>query len=99
MSRMMARLTTMPVAPPSAWKKRAAISCGRFCAKMQATLAATISASPASSTGRRPNLSDSGPMISCEQAMPTMKSDTVICATEMSLPKFVASTGSAGTSM
>ncbi|MET3345963.1 hypothetical protein ABIF52_006344 [Bradyrhizobium japonicum] len=38
-------------------------------------------------------------MISCEQAMPTMKSDTVICAIEMSLPKFVASTGSAGTSM
>ena len=69
---MMARLTTMPVAPPSAWKKRAAISCGRVSAKMQATLAATISARPPSSTGRRPNLSDSGPMMICEQAMPTM---------------------------
>ncbi|MGY4597650.1 hypothetical protein ACVWXL_005396 [Bradyrhizobium sp. GM22.5] len=31
--------------------------------------------------------------------MPTIYSDTVICATEMSLPKVVASTGSAGTSM
>ena len=69
---MMARLITMPVAPPSAWKKRAAISCGSVSANTQATLATTISEMPASSTGRRPNLSDSGPMISCEQAMPTM---------------------------
>ncbi len=69
---MMARLTTMPVAPPSACRKRAAISCGSVCASEQPMLAATISARPASSTGRRPNLSDSGPMTSCEQAMPTM---------------------------
>ena len=69
---MMARLTTMPVAPPSAWKNRAAISCGRVSANMQAALAATIRPSPASSTGRRPNRSDSGPMMICEQAMPTM---------------------------
>ena len=65
---------------------------------MQARLAASISPRPASSTGRRPNLSDSGPMMICEQAMPTMKSDTVICATEMSRPNVVASIGSAGTS-
>ena len=38
-------------------------------------------------------------MMSCEQAMPTMNSDTVICAIEMSLSKVAASTGSAGTSM
>ena len=38
-------------------------------------------------------------MMICEQAMPTMYSDTVICAIEMSLPNVVASTGSAGTSM
>ena len=38
-------------------------------------------------------------MMSCEQAMPTMYSDTVICAIEMSRPNVVASTGSAGTSM
>ena len=38
-------------------------------------------------------------MMSCEQAMPTMNSDTVICATEMSLWNVAASTGSAGTSM
>ena len=69
---MMARLTTMPVAPPSACRKRAAISCGSVCASEQPMLAATIRARPASSTGRRPNLSDSGPMTSCEQAMPTM---------------------------
>ena len=69
---MMARLTTMPVAPPSACRNRAAISCGSVCASEQPILAATIKARPASSTGRRPNLSDSGPMMSCEQAMPTM---------------------------
>ena len=38
-------------------------------------------------------------MMICEQAMPTMKSDTVICAIEISRPKLVASTGSAGTSI
>ena len=69
---MMARLTTKPVAPPSAWKKRAAISCGSVSAKMHATLAATINPKPRSSTGRRPKRSDSGPIMICEQAMPTM---------------------------
>ncbi len=69
---MMARLTTMPEAPPSAWKKRATISCGRLSAKMQATLATTIKPRPASNTGRRPKRSDSGPIRICEQAMPTM---------------------------
>ena len=69
---MMARLITMPLAPPSACKNRAIISCGRFCAKMQAALATTIRARPESSTGRRPKRSDNGPMTSCEQAMPTM---------------------------
>ena len=69
---MMARLTTMPVAPPSACRNRAAISCGRVSAKTQAALAITIRPRPASSTGRRPKRSDSGPMMICEQAMPTM---------------------------
>ena len=40
---MMARLTTMPVAPPSACRNRAAISCGSVCASEQPMLAATIS--------------------------------------------------------
>jgi hypothetical protein len=39
---------------------------------MQPTLATTISPRPANSTGRRPNRSDSGPMMICEHAMPTM---------------------------
>ena len=38
----MARLTTMPVAPPSACRNRAAISCGSVCASEQPMLAATI---------------------------------------------------------
>jgi len=95
----MARLITMPVAPPSAWKKRAAISCGSVSAKMLPTPAATISPSPANSTGRRPKRSDSGPMMSCENASPTMYSDTVIWAMEMSRSNTRASSGSAGTSM
>ena len=37
-----------------------------------AALATTIRPRPASSTGRRPKRSDSGPMMICEQAMPTM---------------------------
>ena len=69
---MMARLITMPLAPPSACRNRAAISCGSVSANEQPMLAATVSPRPASSTGRRPNLSDSGPMMICEQAMPTM---------------------------
>ena len=35
----------------------------------------------------------------CEQAMPTMYSDTVICAIEISRPKVVANNGNAGTSI
>jgi len=35
-------------------------------------------------------------MMICEQAMPTMYSDTVICATEMSRPKLVGEHRSAG---
>ena len=69
---MMARLITMPLAPPSAWKKRAAISWGRVAAKMQPKLATIDNASPASITGRRPNRSDSGPSSNCEIAMPIM---------------------------
>ncbi len=96
---MMARLITIPLAPPSAWKKRAAMSSGRFCANTDPMPATTIRPRPANSTGLRPNLSDSGPMMSCERAMPTIYSDTVICAIEMLLSKVVARIGSAGTSI
>jgi hypothetical protein len=69
---MMARLITMPLAPPSACRKRAAISCGSDWANTPPIEATTIRPRPASSTGRRPKRSDSGPMTICEQAMPTM---------------------------
>jgi len=56
---MMARLTTMRWPRPAPGKTRAAISCGRFSAKMQPIAGHDHELSPASSTGRRPNLSDS----------------------------------------
>ena len=45
---MIARLITMPEAPPRACRKRPAINCGSDCAAMHPTLAATISVKPAS---------------------------------------------------
>jgi len=96
---MMARLITMPEAPPSACRKRRTISCGRLAANAQPMVAITARPRPPSSTGLRPYLSESGPITICEIAMPTMNSDTVICAIEISPANVTASVGRAGTSM
>jgi hypothetical protein len=50
----MARPITCPLQAPTAWKKRAAISCSMLCAAAHASEAATKMPKPASSTGRRP---------------------------------------------
>ena len=70
---MMARLTTMPVAPPSACRNRAAISCGSVSAKMQADArhhhqAEARQQAPAGVRSGR----TAAPSKICEQAMPTM---------------------------
>lgn len=63
-SRMMARLTTIPAEAPSACSTRAAIRLPIVPTTIARTLATVVSAKPASSTGRRPKRSDSGPMTS-----------------------------------
>ncbi len=53
-SRMMARPMTMPVEAPTACRMRATISVLTFDIANASRLAKTVSAKPASSTGRRP---------------------------------------------
>ena len=60
-SRTTARASTGPEHAPSACTKRAAISISMVGAKAQAMLAAKKRVTPASSTGRRPKRSESGP--------------------------------------
>ena len=67
---MMARPTTTPVEAPIAWTMRATISASMLVAARAATLETAASVSPASTTGRRPNRSESGPITSCEAASP-----------------------------
>jgi hypothetical protein len=67
-SRMIARPITMPADAPTACSMRAAISSVIELAAMAATDAPTLSARPASSTGRRPKRSESGPSSSCAPA-------------------------------
>ena len=65
---MMARPTTSPVEAPSACRLRAMISPVMLLASSAPALVIAVSASPTMITGRRPNLSDSGPSASCEKA-------------------------------
>ncbi len=69
-SRMMARLMVCPVEAPSDCATRATMRPAMLAAKMAAVLATVASASPASTTGRRPKRSDSGPNTSCATARP-----------------------------
>lgn len=57
----MARPRARPAQPPKAWMSRATMSIVALCASMAAMLPAAYSASPASSSGRRPSASDRGP--------------------------------------
>jgi len=65
---MMARPMTMPVEAPIACMTRAMISAPIEDAAMAASEATTLSVSPASTTGRRPKRSDSGPSSNCAAA-------------------------------
>ena len=67
---MMARPMDCPVEAPSDCTTRAAIRPAMPAAKIAAVLATLASASPASTTGRRPKRSDSGPNTSCATARP-----------------------------
>ena len=67
---MMARPMVCPVEAPSDCTARAAMRAAMPAAKIAAVLATLASARPASTTGRRPKRSDSGPKISCATASP-----------------------------
>ncbi len=69
-SRTTARETTITAQAPSPCANRAARSAGRLHAAAPDADAAAYSASPASSGGRRPRRSDSGPWTSCPAATP-----------------------------
>ena len=76
-SRTIARGTTATVPMPIACATRAAISVSMLRATAQASDAATNSANPAISAGRRPNRSVSGPTKICVTPQPYMYSDSV----------------------
>jgi len=57
----MARASTMPAEPPMAWMSLAAIRVSIVGAMAASRLAMKKSERPASSMGRRPNLSEAGP--------------------------------------
>ena len=65
---MMARPITMPVEAPTACNVRTAISAPIEEAASAASAATTASDRPASTTGRRPKRSDSGPSSNCAVA-------------------------------
>ena len=89
----------MPVDAPAAWMMRAAISAPIDEAAMAANDATTDSASPTSTTGRRPKRSDSGPSTSWAQARLSRYKDKVSCTVPASVPSRVIMPGSAGTTM
>ena len=64
----MARPMTMPAAAPTACTMRVTISASIDVAAKAASEASMFSVSPASTTGRRPKRSDSGPSTSCALA-------------------------------
>ena len=79
MSRMTARETTIPAPadmPCSARKKTSAPMC---CESAQPTEASVKTASPASTTGRRPKLSESAPWKRFMIAKPNRYADSVCC--------------------
>ena len=68
---MIARPMVWPVEAPSDCATRAMMRLAMLPAKMAAVLATVASASPASTTGRRPKRSDNGPNTSCATARPS----------------------------
>ncbi len=81
------------------WITRPAISVPADCDARHASPPSTKSASPTSSTGRRPSRSDAGPYTSCVPANATMKSVTESCIVPLLAPSSRESVGSDGISM
>ena len=73
----MARASVMPAVAPTACAMRATMSPSIVAARQAAALAAMKITSAQSSTGRRPNLSASGPSTSCDTAIPARNRESV----------------------
>ncbi len=96
---MIARPSTMPTVAPNACRVRARMMPVIEVAASAAKLATTVSARPASITGRRPKRSDSVPSTSCETAMPSRNSESVSCTVPAPAPSVTISAGIAGARM
>jgi hypothetical protein len=75
---------------------RQTTSASMLCAAAPNTLAIVYSESPASSTGRRPKRSDSGPHTSWPRPKQMMSADSVSCVALRLAPSSRCSVGSAG---
>ena len=96
---MTARPTTMPAVAPKACAVRATIRPVIELVASAAKLATTVSARPASMTGRRPKRSDSVPSTSCETAMPSRNSESVSWTVPAPAPSVPIRPGIAGARM
>ena len=95
-SAMTARPMTMPAAPAAPWISRRTISSVIDVVIAHSAETTTKTATPTSNGRRRPSRSDSGPVITCPTASPTMHADNVSCAAEDVEFSSPGSSGSAG---
>jgi len=77
----------MPPAAPMPWKSRMPTNTYIVGEKMQITVEATNSSRETRSSGRRPNLSLSGPKRSWPSARPAMLAVRPICTIDCEVPK------------
>ena len=79
MSRMMARDTTIPAPVDKPCTARKKISCPMLCDSAHPTEATVKAATPQSTTGRRPKLSEMAPWNRLMKAKPNRYADRVCC--------------------
>ena len=89
-----AQTTAADIAAPC--KARQATTAVIWLASAAPTLAATYSARPSSSTGRRPSRSDTGPHTSWARPKPRISAAIVNCTAAMPACRSAASAGKAG---
>ena len=95
-SRMIERPQVTVAAMPTPCSARQPTSAATLPASAAPMPAAVNSASPASSTGRRPKRSATGPQPSCARPKQTISADSVSCSVAIDAPKSRPSAGSAG---
>ena len=96
MSRITARETTIPAPADIPCSARKKTSVPMFCESAQPTDASANTASPASTTGRRPKLSASAPWNRFMMAKPNRYADSVCCICTGVAPIAVAMPANAG---